>query len=398
MRAFSVLVALTTAAVSFAAPVELSSVTGTASHLVGTVNGVVSRNVAGTVEGVASSAVGTVHGVVSRNIAGTVEGIASSAVGTVNGVVSRNVAGTVESAASSAVSTVHNVVSRNVADTVSGVASSAVGTVHDVVGRDVKLVSLSDNLNDIAKEADVAHVSGKRSVVEISHVLQDAAKNANVLNVVAERDLDLVDVSHNLNDVAQNAKVASVDLPKVLPRAQCDCTTIPNIFADVKDQLNPLLNQINSLNSQTCTLAVISGILGQVKNILKGACGQLGALNGKSVEQLLGSVTGTLSMSEFSNLCGVFFKLVFGAITTIIQLASSSPDKDAITGLCGEVVSIFAQIINLLISLLINLGASSGFLAIILPILMPFIQIISQTGAAQAFSMIPGFSALPIPL
>ncbi|KAF5332333.1 hypothetical protein D9758_016114 [Tetrapyrgos nigripes] len=219
------------------------------------------------------------------------------------------------------------------------VADGAVGTVKDVA---------SAGLNQVKDFDNALH--GWFQGVEVDGVLP------------VRRGLDVANVKASVHE-------------------DCDCTTIPNIIKDLIEQLKPLLDQLSSLTTETCTVDLVKNILGEVVTILHGAVGAVNALVNKEVSIVLATVNGVLSIVDLCGLIGTLLQLVFGAVGVVIKVVAAA-DKDVIMPLLCEVVSLVGQLLQIVCSIL----ASTGILSLLLSILTPFLQLITSLGVTDAFA------------
>ncbi|THU99007.1 hypothetical protein K435DRAFT_514836 [Dendrothele bispora CBS 962.96] len=228
MRAFSLLAAFTSVAVTFAAPIDLGQVAGTATHLVDSTAG---TDLTGTVNGV----VGKVNGVIS-----TVNGVAAPVVEKVDGLTG-GIVHSRDTLTDGALSPVVEKVT-GVTGTVHQVAGSALGTVHDAIPSEV-----TDVVGSVVEKVDLSKVTGglrRSSDAELGNELSnDLLSFANNVHV-SGRDLDLKEATDSVSELTHPEVDPKPDVDvKVVSR--CDCTTVPNILNDVTDQLKPILQQIS---------------------------------------------------------------------------------------------------------------------------------------------------------
>ncbi|KAK7462996.1 hypothetical protein VKT23_007577 [Stygiomarasmius scandens] len=179
----------------------------------------------------------------------------------------------------------------------------------------------------------------------------------------------------------------SVEVPTVNAGdlvARCDtCKSLPDIITGITTDISPLIDQLKGLSAVDCTVEKITPIVDEIKVIVNGAIVDVKALVGVSIDVVLTTADGVLSLVNLCQLISTLFTLIFGCFGIVLKIVASV-EYDGVCGLFAEVGVLLATLLQLIF------GIVGGLLVIIRPLLTVCISVIIELGCSDAFKFVFG--------
>ncbi|KAK0235355.1 hypothetical protein EDD85DRAFT_954904 [Armillaria nabsnona] len=132
--------------------------------------------------------------------------------------------------------------------------------------------------------------------------------------------------------------------------ACCGCTPLPQLISTVVIELSAVLDPIKHVTSKNCTAEILVPILEEAVGMLTVTLSEVQLLIGLTIEVILSTGTGVLSIVDLCGLLTTLINLVCGVVALVIRLVAVV-DREVVFNLLGQIIILLCKILAAVVGL-----------------------------------------------
>ncbi|KAK0473412.1 hypothetical protein IW261DRAFT_1596379 [Armillaria novae-zelandiae] len=133
--------------------------------------------------------------------------------------------------------------------------------------------------------------------------------------------------------------------------AQCGCTTpLPELIATAVTHLTVVLGPVQYVTSENCTAKILVPIFVEAATILDTLFSETQLLIGSTIEVILSTGSGVLSVVDLCGLLTTLIKLICGVVALVIKLVANA-DREVVCNLLRQIIILLCKILAAVVGL-----------------------------------------------
>lgn len=173
--------------------------------------------------------------------------------------------------------------------------------------------------------------------------------------------------------------------------ARCGCTPLPVLLPSVITKLTLVLEPVQHVTSENCTAEILGSTFEEVVDILDTTLSEVQLLVGLSIEVILSTGNGALSVVDLCGLLTTLINLICGVVALVIKLVAIA-DREVVYNLLGQIIILLCKILAAVVGLVD--GVLVLLTTILVNIVLPLILNLSLGVALKDVCIILGLTVL----